>query len=39
MVNAFEIDKIILTGLKEDMPFGDITTDNLIDDTSQSKHY
>lgn len=37
MVNAFEIDKIILTGLKEDMPFGDITTDNLIDDTSQSE--
>lgn len=37
MLNAFEIDKIILTGLKEDMPFGDITTDNLIDDTSQSE--
>lgn len=37
MVNAFEIDKIILAGLKEDMPFGDITTDNLIDEASQSE--
>lgn len=37
MINAFEIDKIILTGLKEDMPFGDITTDNLIDDNLKSE--
>lgn len=37
MLNAFEIDKIILAGLKEDMPFGDITTDNLIDEASQSE--
>lgn len=37
MLNAFEIDKIILAGLKEDMPFGDITTDNLIDEVSQSE--
>ncbi|MDQ2087507.1 carboxylating nicotinate-nucleotide diphosphorylase [Herbivorax sp. ANBcel31] len=37
MVNIFEIDKIILNGLKEDMPFGDITTDNLIDGTLESE--
>lgn len=37
MINAFEIDKIILNGLEEDMPFGDITTDNLINKYSKSK--
>lgn len=31
------IDEFLLSALKEDMPTGDITTDNLIDDTNLSK--
>ncbi len=37
MLNAIHIDNIIITALNEDMPLGDITTDNLIDTESKSK--
>ena len=36
MLDSFHIDDIISAALKEDMPFGDITTDSLIDDGSMS---
>lgn len=32
-----DIDKIIINALKEDIPSGDITTDNIIDEDSQSE--
>ena len=32
-----QVDKVILTALEEDMPFGDITTDNIIAGSSISK--
>ena len=34
---GFEIEKLLRAALEEDMPFGDITTDNLIDANSVSK--
>lgn len=37
MLHKLDIDNIILAALKEDMPLGDITTDNLVDDNSTSK--
>lgn len=37
MLHNLDIDNIILAALKEDMPIGDITTDNLIDMHSESK--
>lgn len=36
MLNWFEIDKIILNALTEDMIYGDITTDNVFDDQDYS---
>lgn len=27
-----QIDKVVLNALEEDMPYGDVTTDNLISD-------
>lgn len=39
MLNHFEIDEIIMMSLKEDMPMGDITTDNTIAVDSISKAY
>ena len=34
-----QIDKIVLNALEEDMPYGDVTTDNLIpeDDVTEAK--
>jgi len=32
-----DIDRIIINALREDIPSGDITTDNIIDETSQSE--
>ena len=32
MINNFETTKIIENALKEDIGFGDITTDNIIDE-------
>lgn len=32
-----DIDRIIINALKEDIPSGDITTDNIIDETSESE--
>jgi nicotinate-nucleotide pyrophosphorylase (carboxylating) len=32
-----DMDRIIMNALKEDIPSGDITTDNIIDDTSESE--
>ncbi|TYQ14738.1 UNVERIFIED_CONTAM: nicotinate-nucleotide pyrophosphorylase [carboxylating] [Acetivibrio alkalicellulosi] len=37
MINIYEIDKIIMSSLSEDMPFGDITTDYIIDENSRSE--
>ena len=37
MLHNLDIDNIILAALKEDMPLGDITTDNLIDRNSKSQ--
>ena len=37
LLNKLIIDDIIKRALQEDMPFGDVTTDNLIDDKSVSK--
>lgn len=37
MLDRFDIDSIIMTALKEDMPLGDITTDNTIDSSSTSR--
>ncbi len=37
MLNSFDIDNLILAALKEDMPLGDITTDNLVDISSTSE--
>ncbi|MGI6777195.1 MAG: carboxylating nicotinate-nucleotide diphosphorylase [Acetivibrionales bacterium] len=37
MLNGLYIDEIILNALKEDMPFGDITTDNIISESSVSR--
>jgi nicotinate-nucleotide pyrophosphorylase (carboxylating) len=37
MFSNFEIDAIILSALKEDMPFGDITTENTIGDQVVSR--
>ena len=39
MLNAFDIDQIIMASLKEDMPMGDITTDNIIDENATSAAY
>jgi nicotinate-nucleotide pyrophosphorylase (carboxylating) len=36
MINRFEIDELIKFALKEDIALGDITTDNLIDDSAVS---
>ncbi|MDO8685854.1 MAG: carboxylating nicotinate-nucleotide diphosphorylase [Clostridiales bacterium] len=36
MMNYFIIDKIIIAALEEDMPMGDITTDNIIPPSSRS---
>ncbi len=36
MINRFEIDELIKSALKEDISLGDITTDNLIDDSAVS---
>ncbi|MDP4094365.1 MAG: carboxylating nicotinate-nucleotide diphosphorylase [Bacillota bacterium] len=36
MLHNLDIDNVILTALKEDMPLGDITTENLIDSDSVS---
>jgi nicotinate-nucleotide pyrophosphorylase (carboxylating) len=35
-LDFFEFDALIITALKEDIPFGDITTDNLIDNQALS---
>lgn len=37
MLDKFYIDEIIMMALKEDMPLGDITTDNLIDPGAASR--
>lgn len=37
MLDKLYIDDIIMTALKEDMPLGDITTDNIIDGSSRSR--
>jgi nicotinate-nucleotide pyrophosphorylase (carboxylating) len=37
MIDNIYIDRFIIKALKEDMPNGDITTDNLIDGNSKSK--
>lgn len=37
MLDAMMLDSVILNALKEDMPLGDITTDNTIEPASQSK--
>ncbi|NMB95931.1 MAG: hypothetical protein GYA02_04885 [Clostridiaceae bacterium] len=37
MLNRLIVDDIIKRDLQEDMPFGDITTDNLVDENSVSK--
>lgn len=37
MIDQFDVDQIILSALKEDMPLGDITTDYLIDASAVSK--
>jgi len=37
MLDPIHIDELILNALKEDMPMGDITTDNIIDPSSVSK--
>ncbi len=37
MLDRFNIDNIVTAALKEDMPLGDITTDNLIDESSISR--
>ena len=37
MLNRLIVDDIIKRALQEDMPFGDITTDNLVDENSVSK--
>ena len=37
MNNNFEIDNIILNALKEDMPFGDLTTESTIDEDQLSE--
>lgn len=39
MLNYLIIDKLIMNGLNEDMPFGDITTDSIIDKESNCKAY
>lgn len=39
MLEKFDTDNIILLALKEDMPFGDITTDSIMDDNSTSRAY
>jgi len=36
MLDIMKLDEIILMSFKEDMPFGDITTDNIISENSQS---
>lgn len=36
MIDKFYMDDLIMTALKEDMPLGDITTDNIIDPKSTS---
>lgn len=36
MLDVMKIDEVILTSFKEDMPFGDITTDNIISGQSKS---
>src|SRR5660398_134002 len=37
MNNNFEIDNIILNALKEDMPFGDLTTESIIHEDQVSE--
>lgn len=37
MMNWFDLDQIIMTALKEDMPLGDVTTDNIVDPDSVSR--
>lgn len=37
MIDKTWLDAVILNALKEDMPFGDITTDNVIEEGSYSK--
>lgn len=37
MLSKFDIDPVIINAFKEDMPLGDITTDNLIDVLSSSE--
>jgi len=37
MLDFIQIDNIIMNALKEDMPLGDITTDNTIDSSSKSE--
>ncbi len=37
MLDRFDIDNLIISTLKEDMPLGDITTDNLIENGSVSR--
>lgn len=37
MLDFFEVDALIMAALKEDMPLGDITTDNIIDPLAKSK--
>lgn len=36
MIDRLQIDEIILSALKEDMPMGDITTDNTIDSSANA---
>ncbi|BEP27683.1 carboxylating nicotinate-nucleotide diphosphorylase [Helicovermis profundi] len=36
MINQFLVDEILINGLKEDITYNDITTDNLIDKNSKS---
>jgi nicotinate-nucleotide pyrophosphorylase (carboxylating) len=37
MLDKLYIDNVIMSTLREDMPLGDITTDNIIDTDSRSK--
>ncbi|MCX7922448.1 MAG: carboxylating nicotinate-nucleotide diphosphorylase [Clostridia bacterium] len=37
MLDSFLVDNILMNSLREDMPMGDITTDNLISSTTVSK--
>lgn len=39
MFQGFDIDSFILNSLKEDMPMGDITTDNTISEVSKTKAF